>query len=137
MEGPAAKISANIHESHAGLTDTSTNFNVNNPVYLNDIREINNRLNAMNASYSNVANYKANLSDIRGNASSARNDKTNKVDNIFNSNKVFNQAVYDAVLANVLEINTTLSYLKDKSPLIYGTLIGYYNNIYSDYFLKL
>ncbi|SDA52334.1 polymorphic outer membrane protein repeat-containing protein [Methanobrevibacter millerae] len=133
VEGHDAKISANIHESHAGLTDTSTNFNVNNPDYKVDVQEIRNMLNDMVSTYAvNVTIYNDNLSTIKNNAKSARDDQNNKVDNILNNKNVFNQAVFDAVLANVLEINTTLSYLESESPLIYDSLIGYYNNIYAD-----
>jgi hypothetical protein len=88
---------------------------------------INNYYNEMLLFYNGgVGFYSADLSTIKNSANNAKSN--NRVDNIF-TNRAFNQNNYNVVLGYVLEINSTLSSLNESAPLIYDSLIGYYNNI--------
>ncbi|ALT67915.1 Ig-like domain repeat protein [Methanobrevibacter millerae] len=125
VEGSDATISATIRGSYAGVLETSSNFNVNE--LTSDVAIINNYYNEMLSFYNwGVGLYSADLSTIKNSANNAKSN--NRVDNIF-TNRAFNQNNYNVVLGYVLEINSTLSSLNESAPLIYDSLIGYYDNI--------
>ena len=125
VEGSDATISATIRGSYAGVLETSSNFNVNE--LTSDVAIINNYYNEMLSFYNGgVGFYSADLSTIKNSANNAKSN--NRVDNIF-TNRAFNQNNYNVVLGYVLEINSTLSSLNESAPLIYDSLIGYYDNI--------